>query len=120
MVIDSPISSRALNLLKILFGGMSIIMIIMVIQTSLVSDMFVDGGKMWHEQPWFRTTIYDFYFNIVIISSWMFYKEKSWLAALGWLVSFVLLGSIATAGYVWLQLSRVKPGDPVSKLLLRN
>ena len=37
-----------------------------------------------------------------------------------WFVLFVGLGSIATAFYVFLQLMRLSPGNPIGKLLLRT
>lgn len=105
--------------LKILFLGMSIAMIVLVIVTSMQSDMF-NLDPIVTGEPWFRTTLVDFYFNIVIISSWMFYKESSWLKRIIWLIAFITLGSIATCGYVFLQLISLKSGEGFDKVLLKR
>ncbi len=116
----SPTSySRTMALLKILFGLISVYMIYLVIDTSLKSNMF-QLPEMVLKEPWFTTTLVDFYFNIFILSCWVIYKEKTLLAAGVWIVAFVCLGSIATAFYVFLQFSRLKKGDPLEKVLLRN
>ncbi len=108
------------TLLKILFAVMCVTMTIIVIKTFMVSDLFVTCGRMWRDEPWFKTTIYDFYFNITILSCWTYYKEKYKAVALLWIVGFVCLGSIATSLYVLLQLLALKPGEPFSKALLKN
>ena len=108
------------TLLKFLFAIICVSMTIMVIKTFMVSDLFVTCGNMWKNEPWFRTTLYDFYFNITIISCWTYYKEKSKIVALLWIVGFIGLGSIATSLYVLLQLLALKPGEPFPKALLKN
>jgi hypothetical protein len=37
-----------------------------------------------------------------------------------WFVAIMLLGNIAMAIYVLLQISKLQPGEPVSRLLLRK
>ena len=108
-----------ISVLKILFGSISVFMIGLVIVTSVRSDMFHLPDAVLKE-PWFWTTLVDFYFNITIISAWMIYKEDSVIRAVLWLLAFVSLGSIATAFYVFLQLSRWRPGDSFEKVLLRS
>jgi predicted permease len=105
--------------LKILFGGMSLYMVYLVTVTSMQSNMFQLPSDVVNE-PWFQTTLYDFYFNITILSTWAIYKEKKLAVALVWVLGFILLGSIATCFYVYLQLSRLKSGDSLDKIFLRN
>lgn len=105
--------------LKYIFLVLSFYMVYLVIVTSLKSNLF----EVWNElgaQPWMTTTLVDFYFNITIISVWVIYKEGSWLKSVLWIIGFILLGSIATAFYVFLQLAQLKPGDDLSKALLRR
>ena len=110
---------KAMMCLKILFVGMSLFMAYLAITTSLKSNMFIDGAKLM-QAPWFTTTLVDFYFNITIISSWVFYKEHSKPAACVWILSFILLGSIATSFYVFLQLLKIKEGQGLEAVLLKN
>ena len=110
----------SVTFLKILFTVVFGAITFLVIKTSLESDMFVTGGRMWRQEPWFRATIYDFYFNILIISTWAYYKEKSKGIAALWILGFVLLGSIATSFYILRQLFALKPTESFSKVLLKN
>lgn len=106
-------------LLKGLFLGMSLAMIVLVILTSMQSDMFNLSPVVTNE-PWFRTTLVDFYFNITIISAWVIYKEASWIKSTLWIIAFILLGSIATAFYVFWQLFKLKEGEGIKDVLLRR
>lgn len=105
-------------LLKLFFGLLSLGMIVLVAITSMQSDMFHLPDQVVNE-PWFRTTLFDFYFNISIVSAWAAYKEANVLRSTLWITAFIFLGSIATCLYVFLQLSRWRPGDPFEKVLLR-
>ena len=105
-----------LTLLKVFFASLCLSMVYLVIVTSMQSDLF----KVSLAEPWFRTTLWDFYFNIAIISSWVIYKEPSPVRAVLWIIAFVLLGSIATSFYVLLQLWKLKSGEPFEKILLRR
>ena len=104
--------------LKFLFLGMSMFMIYLATITSMQSDMFHLSPLVLNE-PWFKTTLVDFYFNITIISAWVIYKEANFLRSLVWILLFILLGSIATAFYVFLQLSTLKEGEGLRQVLLR-
>jgi len=98
------------------FLGMSLFMIYLVIRTSMQSDMFHLSPAVLNE-PWFKTTLVDFYFNITIISAWVVYKENNLLRSVWWIVSFILLGSIATAFYIFLQLNGLRKGKTIENIL---
>lgn len=108
-----------IRVLQVLSALMSVAMVAIVIFTSMQSNMFALPQEVINE-PWFKTTLVDFYFNIVILSAWVLYRERTWWAGLLWVVAFVVLGSIATAFYVFLQLSGLKSGDNLSKALLKK
>lgn len=105
--------------LKVLFFGVSIAMIALTIHTCMQQNLFAEWNRLGAE-PWMRATLVDFYFNILILSAWAAYREKSKAVAALWIAAFILLGSIATAFYVFLQLRRLKAGDPIEKALLRS
>ena len=105
--------------LKFLFLGISLVMTCLAIITSMQSDM-------WHltpivlREPWFTTTLTDFYNNITIISAWVIYKEANALRSILWVIAFICLGSIATGFYVFLQLRSLKDQDGIEAVLLRR
>ena len=105
--------------LKYLFLGMSLFMVYLAIRTSMQSDMFHLPALVLNE-PWFKATLVDFYFNITIISSWVIYKENNWLRAILWILAFILLGSIATAFYVFWQLNVLTKGQTIEDFLCRR
>ena len=107
------------NILKVIFGGLSLYMLCLVLATSLKNNFF-EALPQLNQQPWFVTTIYDFYFNIAILAVWVIYRECSRLTAVLWIIGFICLGSIATCFYVFLQLYRLKPDEAASNILLRK
>jgi hypothetical protein len=113
-------SHKKIQLLKVFFGMISVGMVYLAVATSFKSNLF-EVLPALNREPWFVATLIDFYFNILIISAWVLYKEKALIAAL-WIVSFVCLGSITTALYVVLQLMKVKSSEenPWEKILLRK
>lgn len=70
-------------------------------------------------QPWFIATAFDAYFGFLWFWLWVAWREKTWLARLGWLVAILSLGNMAMAGYVWLAVRRLPRDAPVEALLLR-
>ena len=104
---------------KVLFLSISLFMIAVTIHTSMRSNLFESWPRLAAE-PWMGATLIDFYFNILLISCWVFYREKSRFMAILWILGFVLLGSIATAFYVFLRIAALKPGEGIQKALLRT
>lgn len=70
--------------------------------------------------PWFIATLFDAYFGFLFFWLWVAYKERTWLARLGWLLGILVLGNIAMAVYVLIQTFRVPLNAPVERLLLRR
>ena len=69
---------------------------------------------------WTIATLIDAYFGFIIFYAWVFYKERGTAARLGWFVAIMLLGNMATAGYLLRELGRLRPGDDASAILLRR
>ncbi len=112
-------SEKIKNILKMLFGSMSAFMVYLVIVTSMKSNMFKLPPEVVHE-PWFQTTLVDFYFLVTILSVWVIYKEKTVLARILWILAFICLGSIGACFYVFIQLMSLKDGEGLEKVLLRK
>ena len=70
--------------------------------------------------PWFIATLFDTYFAFLTFWAWVAYKETSNLARIVWLVAILLLGNIAIAAYMLLQLWKLPLNAPLSRLLLRK
>ena len=107
------------NILKFATLTMSIGMIFLVIWTSMKSNMFQLPQPVLNE-PWFWTTLVDFYCNIIILSIWVVYKEANWLRSILWILGFIALGTIATAFYVFIQFRALKEGEGIEAVLLRR
>jgi hypothetical protein len=60
----------------------------------------------------------DAYFGFTTFYVWVFYKERAWAARILWFVAIMLLGNMAMASYVLLQLARLKPDEPAAAILL--
>ena len=102
--------------LKILFSAVFVFMTYSVITTSMQSNLF----KEWDYLagiPWMKATIYDFYANALLIMIWVAYKETNLWSKIIWIILLAALGSIATAGYVLLQLFKLKKGEGIRELL---
>jgi len=97
--------------------GLSAFTTYTVVTTSLQSNLFKEWDYL-ASIPWMVATIRDFYAMLTIIAVWIIYKE-GWLKGLLWVLACVTLGSMATPIYVFLQLKKLKPGDPIEKALLR-
>jgi hypothetical protein len=67
-----------------------------------------------------RATIWDFYANVTVIFLWVYYKEKSVMFSITWLILLVALGSIATCAYVLRQLFKLKPNDELKEFFSKQ
>ena len=107
--------------LFLLFGGILAAMLVVTTTASLHQPLWEWGGlKAEPDRWWTYATLADAYFGFLTFYAWVFYKESRGTARAAWFVAIMLLGNIAMAGYVLLQLARLERGDPMSKLLLRN
>lgn len=73
----------------------------------------LDGPDRW----WTIATLIDAYYAFLTFYVWVFYKETRALPRLGWFVAIMLLGNMAMAAYVLLQLARLREGEPASAIL---
>lgn len=104
-------------LLRVLAPLLSLSMIVLVVQTSLESNLFAEWENL-AAIPWLRTTLVDFYYNVLLIYLWACYRERHNGLRLLWLVLFVGLGAIATALFVAVQAYRVPRDATLAAVLL--
>ena len=69
---------------------------------------------------WTIATLADAYCGFVIFWVWVSYKECTAAARLGWFVAIMTLGNIATSLYLLIELARLRPDEPLERLLLRS
>ena len=105
--------------LKILMSLLCLWMIAVTVRTSLQSNLFAEWSSL-AKIPWMVATLNDFYINMTVIFVWVAYKERTLASRLLWLVLLAALGSIATTAYVFLQLAKLKEGDPIEGIFLRG
>jgi len=104
-----------------LFGGILAAMLVITVTASLHQPLWEWGGLSAEPDRWWTyATLADAYFGFLTFYAWVFYKERGLAARGGWFVAIMLLGNFAMATYVLVQLSRLRPGEPVSRLLLRR
>ncbi|SER51746.1 DUF1475 family protein [Pedobacter rhizosphaerae] len=108
-----------INLLKIVFSALFVFMCYKVISTCLESNLF-EQWDFLGSIPWMRATLWDFYANILIITLWMFFKEKNIILKIVWTILFVCLGSIGTIGYILVKLFKLKADESVKDLLVKR
>jgi len=107
--------------LKILFTGILIYMVSMTAWVSMHKSILLSPDEFsWARHPWAVATLFDAYFGFITFYVWVFYKETSWLARMGWFVAIMGLGNIAMSGYVLIQLFKLRPEQPASDILLRS
>ena len=96
-------------------------MLVITVTASLNQPLWQWGGLTAEPDRWWTwATLADAYFGFLTFYAWVFYKERGFAARVGWFVAIMLLGNIAMAIYVLTQLARLRPGEPVSNLLLRR
>lgn len=71
------------------------------------------GPDRW----WTRATLMDAYYGFITFFVWVCCKERSAASKVLWFVAIMTLGNMAMAGYVLLQLTRLKPGEPAGAIL---
>ncbi len=99
----------------------SIVLITMLAITAWASS----HGALWEiprevtQHPWFIATLFDTYFAFLTFWAWVAYKETSNLMRIAWLIAILLLGNIAIAAYMLIQLWKLPRDATLSRLLLR-
>jgi predicted permease len=93
--------------LRILFSAVFITMLGVIIWASNRCALF-DIPREVFTHPWFIATLLDAYFAFIAFWVWVAWKEGTVAARVLWLLTILLWGNPAVAGYMLLELSRVK------------
>jgi hypothetical protein len=111
-------SRRALQLL---FGLILLSMLAITVTASGRQPLWEWTGLVSEPDRWWTiATLADAYFGFLTFYAWVFYKETTATARLGWFLAVMLLGNIAMSAYMLIQLARLEDGEPLEQLLLRR
>jgi hypothetical protein len=107
--------------LTALFGGILVVMLLVTTTASLKQPLWDWGGLTSEPDRWWTlATLADAYCGFLTFYAWVFYKQVTAASRVAWFVAIMLLGNIAMAVYVLLQISRLQKGEPVARMLLRK
>jgi hypothetical protein len=107
--------------LTALFGGILAAMLLVTTTASLKQPLWDWGGLTSEPDRWWTlATLADAYFGFLTFYAWVYYKQVATASRVAWFVAIMLLGNIAMAVYVLLQISKLRPGEPVARMLLRE
>lgn len=107
--------------LKIVFGFILISLFCYTTFASFQQSVLEWQGLVRQPDNWWTiATLIDAYYGFLTFYVWVFYKEVRAVSRLGWFVAIMLLGNMAMAAYVLLQLSRLREDEPASAILLRR
>lgn len=83
-----------------------------------IQDMSANPGS--GNNPWLIATLFDAYFGFLWFWLWVAYKETSNASRGIWLVLILLLGNMAMAAYMLIQLRKLPANPTMQDLLLRR
>ncbi len=106
-------------LLTIISCGVLVSMLSITTLASMDRSITVAWDELSSDR-WFQATLIDAYCGFLLFYLWVAYKEVHWAARLGWFFGIALLGNIAMAIYMLLQLAKLPPGAAPADLLLRR
>lgn len=111
----------ARNSVRLLFAAILVAMLCVTTKASLMQPIWAWQGLAAAnpDRWWTLATLVDAYCGFLTFYAWVFYKERGAGSRLGWLIGILSLGNIAMAGYVLIQLARLRDGEPVHAMLLR-
>ncbi|KAI3828008.1 hypothetical protein L1987_02098 [Smallanthus sonchifolius] len=91
----------AVRTLMAVFGCMGIFAFTYIFAVDRYASCFEAHNR------WLMALNVDFYINVAVIAAWVIYKESSWITATIVTVLLIVFGSIATSGYVLMQLFKL-------------
>jgi hypothetical protein len=99
-----------------------VVLLAMLAVTSWASNLVAlwETPRAVATHPWFIATLFDTYFAFLTFYCWVAYKETSNVARVAWLLAILLLGNIAMATYLLIQLFRLPTNARIEELLLRS
>ena len=94
------------------------VMLALTIRASLFENVVSAGIRILRD-PWGAATCADAYFGFLTFYLWVIYKESRVWDRLFWLVAILVLGNIAMASYVLLQIRKRKGQGGLESLIMK-
>ena len=107
------------TILKLIFATILLSMVAITVMASIDQSISKGVTNLWPNW-WFKATLADAYFGFLTVFVWVAYKELHLWRQLLWFAAFMLLGTMAIASYILLELFKLKEGDTVEILLTRR
>ena len=105
--------------LKLLSAGICLFMVTVTIRTSMAESLW-SAWPVYAASPWAMATFWDAYCGFTLFWMWIAFRERSWPVRILWLILVYALGNIATAAYLFIALSQLRPEQPASAVLARR
>ena len=107
------------TLLLALTAAIFVMMVAVTVRAGLTQSIF-DTWPTYSANPWAVATLYDAYSGFTLFWLYTAWRERTWPVRALWLVLIMGLGNIATSAYLFLQLYRLPPNEPVQAVLARR
>jgi len=104
--------------LKIYFSCVILAIIYVTVTATMERGVVTAMRDLWPD-AWFRATMADTYFAFLAVFLFVCYKERGAAARVFWFLAIMILGNLAIAPYMLIQLAKLKKEDPVEKIFLR-
>ena len=106
-------------LLRVAFTGVVMAMLWVTSWASLQVPLW-ETPRAVATHPWFVATLFDTYFGFLTFWLWLAWRERGGLRSVAWLLAILLLGNLAMATYVLIQLFRLPTTASVGQLFTRR
>jgi hypothetical protein len=101
-----------------LFASILLSLAVMTVWASLHQPIWQWRGLTTDPDRWWTiATLMDAYFGFLTFFVWVCFKERTAAARAVWFIAIMMLGNMAMAVYVLLQLAKLPRGAPVSAIL---
>ncbi|MFU8793500.1 MAG: DUF1475 family protein [Acholeplasmataceae bacterium] len=96
-----------MTLAKIISGLGVLAMTLALFNGFINGDFFADGSVILNN-PWGIVSLVDLYVGFILFSMWIFFREKSIVVSIIWIVLMMVLGFFTGALYVFIVLLKSK------------
>ncbi len=105
--------------LRFLFLAVLASMLWVTSWASLQGSLFAIPREVF-THPWFIATLFDAYLGFLTFYVWQAWKEQSLPARVLWFIAVMLLGNLAMAIYLLVELFRIKESSQISEVIVRR
>jgi hypothetical protein len=85
-----------------------------------IKENIFTGGSALMREPWGLATLGDAYCGFLTFYAWVFYRERSAVSRIFWLVFILLFGNIAMSLYMLILLYKMPKDAKIESVLLKR